>query len=329
MSILLSRKNYLQKVEKIYPLSKVEKKSVKFTNENFKKPSFYHYKTNLGISYMFFNSSFEKDINMECKHEAEDASFMIFHYCKHNSKLQDYNKQNKYIFKPEHFIVGKIDKNFKSFHTYMSNKEYCTHYILFDNKVFDELIKDDDIDLKTLFEINGFSINKEVAISKKQKLILDDLPTLFSLEGKLQELYLESKIIDLIYITINDIKKKNKKAKYNFNSKDIECLHKAKEILINNIANPPSLKNLAYQSAINEFKLKKGFKKLFGNTVFGFLQEYRLKEAKEILSENEININEVCEMVGYKSVSHFSKIFKDYFGINPIEIRKNQKKVYL
>jgi AraC-like DNA-binding protein len=86
---------------------------------------------------------------------------------------------------------------------------------------------------------------------------------------------------------------------------------------------------LASQSAINEFKLKKGFKQLFGKTVFSFLQEYRLNEAKKILTENEININEVCDIVGYKSVSHFSKIFKDYYGVNPIEIRKNQKRVYL
>jgi len=329
MSIVLKRKEYLNKVEKIYPLNKVEKKSAQFSNENFKKPSFYHYHTNLGISYMFFNSSFEKDIVMECKHDAENASFLIFHYCKHTSKIQDYSKKNKHIFKPEHFIVGKIDKDFQSFNTYLEKKQYCTHYILFKNEIFDELIEKDKLTKKDIFNINGFSINQEIKINEKQKLILDELPTLFSLEGKLQELYLESKIIDLIYMTVNDIKQDSKKDNYKLSSKDINSLYKAKEILLEDISNPPSLKKLAYKAAINEFKLKKGFKKLFNNTVFGFLQEYRLNEAKKILTNNEINISEVSSMVGYKNVSHFSKIFKGYFGVNPIEIKKKQKRVYL
>ncbi len=61
------------------------------------------------------------------------------------------------------------------------------------------------------------------------------------------------------------------------NPKDIECLYRAKEILLNDIIRPPSLKELARKSAINEFKLKKGFKELFGITVYRMLQEVRLK----------------------------------------------------
>lgn len=328
MSILVQRKDYLDKVEKIYPLDIPQKKSVQFNNKNFQYSSFHHYHTNFGVSYMFFDSYFQEDIIMDSKHEDNDVSFIIFNCSLHTSKLEDYNKKSKYIFKPNHYIIGKINKNFKSLNTYWANKHYCTHYILFKNEIFQDLIKE-SLNTKILYKVNGFSIEEEIPISLKQKLILDDLPTLFFLEGKLQELYLESKIIDLIYTTINDMKKTSFKDKLELNSKDIKCLYKAKDILIKNISNPPSLKMLAYQSAINEFKLKKGFKKLFGNTVFGFLQEYRLYEAKKILMDNEINISEVSYMVGYKNVSHFSKIFKEHFGINPIQIKKNQKKVYI
>ena len=278
---------------------------------------------------MFFSSYFKEDIIMESKHTAKDASFLIYNHCDSINKIQDQNKKNEFDFKSEHFVLGEIDEDFQSYVKYMANKKYCIHYILFENDTFNDLIQKNDLEEKALFEVDGFLVNQQKIISEKQKLILDELPMLFSLDGKLQELYLESKIIDLIYITINDLKKTSLKESSELNSKDIECLYKAKDILIKDITNPPSLKALAYQSAINEFKLKKGFKKLFGNTVFGFLQEYRLIEAKKILTDNEININEVCNMVGYKSVSHFSKIFKDYFGINPIEIRKNQKKLYL
>lgn len=328
MSILLQRKEYLKEVEKIYPLDEAQKKSTQLNNKNFKQTSFYHYRTNLGISYMFFNSTFKNEIIMESKHTNKDVSFMIFNSCQHDSELQDFKKKNKYIFKAEYYSVGKINENFKSFNTYKANKQYCTHYILFENKIFKDLMKN-ELNRNSLFEVAGFTVNHEIAIDQKQKLILNELPNLFSLEGKLQELYLESKIIDLIYITINNIKKNSQKDTCKFTSKDVECLHKAKSILIKNFENPPSLKLLAHQAAINEFKLKKGFKKLFGNTVFGLLQEYRLNEAKKILIDNEININEVAYMVGYKNVSHFSKIFKEHFGVNPKEIKKNQKRVYL
>ncbi|WP_419767511.1 helix-turn-helix domain-containing protein [Arcobacter sp.] len=328
MSILLKRKEYLNKTEEIYPLAVAQKKSMQFNNENFKEVSFYHYRTNFKTSYMFFKSSFKKDIILESKHDSKGVSFIMFNCSSNISSIKERNKKSEFIFKPKHYVIGKIDENFESFNTYLANKQYCTHYILIENEIFDDLIKK-DLSKKDVYNINGFSIKEEIPISEKQILILEDLPTLFSLEGKLQELYLESKIIDLIYITINEIKKTYLKENFEFSSKDIKCLYKAKDILIKNISHPPSLKMIAYQSAINEFKLKKGFKKLFGNTVFGFLQELRLNEAKKILMNNEININEVSYMVGYKNVSHFSKIFKEHFGVNPIQIKKNQKKVYI
>ncbi len=201
---------------------------------------------------MFFSSSFKKNIIMESQHTDEDVSFMIFNSCPHNIVLEEYSKKNKYIFKPEHYVIGKINKNFKSFNTYIANKRYCTHYLLFKDKIFEELINE-KTNQNAIFKVNGFVINQEKTIDTKQQLILDNLPTILSLEGKLQELYLESKIIDLIYITINDIKKSTSKENYKLGSKDIECLYNAKDILIKNFKNPPSLKMLAHQAAINEY----------------------------------------------------------------------------
>lgn len=142
-------------------------------------------------------------------------------------------------------------------------------------------------------------------------------------------MYYESKILELTYNTINNLNESSAKSLHFLNKKDIEALHKAKEILFENINNPPSLKELAHKSAINEFKLKKGFKQLFGNTVYGLLQEYRLNKAKKLLEIDDINISEAAYLVGYKNISHFSTIFKKYFGYSPINIKKKQKKYYL
>ncbi|QKF81763.1 helix-turn-helix domain-containing protein [Halarcobacter ebronensis] len=328
MSILLERKVYLDKMEKIYPLDIAQKKSIKFKNKNFFDNSLKHYRTSFGISYMLFKAYFKDDIILESKHEFKDVTFIMFNDSYSSSSIQEFDKNNEFIFKPKHYVIGKISENFESLNKYLANKKYCTHYVLFENQILDDLIINYS-SKKTLYDVDGFSIKFEMPISIKQNLILEELPTLFFLEGKLQELYLESKITDLIYTTVNSIKKLHLEENIYFSSKDIKSLFKAKDILTESIANPPSLKMIAHQSAINEYKLKKGFKKLFGNTVFGFLQEYRLNEAKKILMNNEININEVSYMVGYKNVSHFSKIFKEHFGLTPAQVKKNQKKVFI
>ncbi|MDY0263980.1 MAG: AraC family transcriptional regulator [Sulfurospirillum cavolei] len=98
-----------------------------------------------------------------------------------------------------------------------------------------------------------------------------------------------------------------------------------KTIIQSEIANPPSLKVLARQCALNEFKLKQGFKELFGTTVYGFVHAKRLEKAKELLEKQEISVQEAALHVGYQSLSHFSKAFKECYGIFPSELKKERK----
>lgn len=98
---------------------------------------------------------------------------------------------------------------------------------------------------------------------------------------------------------------------------DIERLHHAKEILISNLDNPPSLLNLARLVGINDRKLKQGFRQVFGTTVYGYFQEYRMRQAKRLLAEGSLNVTEVAYAVGYTSPSRFCDAFKRQFSITP------------
>ena len=79
---------------------------------------------------------------------------------------------------------------------------------------------------------------------------------------------------------------------------------------------------LAKSCAINEFKLKKGFKMMFGTTIYGALQEKRLKIAYELLMQRDINISEAATFVGYKSISHFSNIFHKFLDNHQAKLQK-------
>jgi AraC-like DNA-binding protein len=75
---------------------------------------------------------------------------------------------------------------------------------------------------------------------------------------------------------------------------------------------------------INDFKLKNGFKQLYGNTVFGLLFEERMQQAKVMLVDPEISIKELSMTVGYKNLSNFTSAFKKRFGYPPSFERKKR-----
>lgn len=98
---------------------------------------------------------------------------------------------------------------------------------------------------------------------------------------------------------------------------DRERLLFAKDYLLQHMALPPSLPELAHITGINEFKLKRGFKELFGSTVFGYLAEARLEWAKAHLIDGGKTATEIAFELGYASLQHFSTAFKKKFGVSP------------
>lgn len=98
---------------------------------------------------------------------------------------------------------------------------------------------------------------------------------------------------------------------------DIEKLRRVQEMLIHHPDTVVSLKNLAREMAMNEFKLKDGFKRLFGTPVFKFLFEERMKKARHLLSETDKPIGEIAVLVGYKNVASFSAAYRKRFGYPP------------
>lgn len=105
------------------------------------------------------------------------------------------------------------------------------------------------------------------------------------------------------------------------NHKEQDKLYRAKEILIDNLDNPPSLSELSRQIGLNSYSLKKDFKELFGVPVFKYLQNERLKTAHELIRNQEATVQEAAWHVGYDSLSSFSNAFEKKFGYRPSQIK--------
>jgi AraC family transcriptional activator of pyochelin receptor len=138
-------------------------------------------------------------------------------------------------------------------------------------------------------------------------------------QGKTKQIYLESKCLELIALKLEQLKEIDKRTGTFCPLKpdDIDRIHLAKQILTTNPDNPPSLMELARLVSLNDYKLKVGFRQVFGTTVFGYLHRYRMEKARQLLTEQRMNVKEIAQAVGYANQSRFAAAFRKQFGINP------------
>nr|WP_262916179.1 AraC family transcriptional regulator [Flavobacterium algicola] len=135
-------------------------------------------------------------------------------------------------------------------------------------------------------------------------------------------MYIETKVKELVVLQIESLLNTIDE-KLIVDSDDYDKLHEAKLILENNFTNAPTLPELSRIIALNEFKLKKGFKACFQTTVKGYITKLRMEYAKNLFRNKTLNVGEVAEKCGYKDVSHFSSAFKLFYGFTPVSFRKN------
>ncbi|MGM9973685.1 MAG: helix-turn-helix domain-containing protein [Clostridiaceae bacterium] len=67
------------------------------------------------------------------------------------------------------------------------------------------------------------------------------------------------------------------------------------------------------------------FKQYTRNNFVNYLKELRIKEAKRMLIETDLKVNQISQSVGYENEKHFMKTFKNVCGVSPTEYRKNMQ----
>ena len=104
---------------------------------------------------------------------------------------------------------------------------------------------------------------------------------------------------------------------------EIDGIYAAREMIRGNIRRHFVIREIAQKVGVNEFKLKNGFRELFGNGVYEYLRLERMQEARELLLVPSRSVKEVAAQTGYKSVNSFIKAFKKEFGLTPGEYQKS------
>ena len=212
------------------------------------------------------------------------------------------------------------DTNIKNIMILIQDQFLNTHFL--------SKLKNQDI-LKKDYEKSKSNILYKNKTSVKTAILANEI--FYSpFTNDLNEIYVQSKVYEIIYNEFTnylDYEKTIDQKFIKFSDEDIQRLHYAKK-LIKEEQKYLSLKELSRAVAINEFKLKYGFKKLFNISVGAMVLQEKMKNSKIMLESGELSINEIAQIIGYKYPSNFAVAFKKHFGVNPSEITRNKKYYY-
>ncbi|HEY8918078.1 MAG TPA: AraC family transcriptional regulator [Chitinophaga sp.] len=137
--------------------------------------------------------------------------------------------------------------------------------------------------------------------------------------GSLKGIYLEAKSIELFLSQVSQLDKGAGNTK--LKPADKEALYAVKSYIDAHYQQACSIVDLARMACINQTKLKTGFKALFGNTVFAYISDLRMQEAKKLLLDEKLPVGEVADKVGYAHAHHFAVAFRKKFGVLPGSIK--------
>lgn len=136
-------------------------------------------------------------------------------------------------------------------------------------------------------------------------------------QGLAKRLYVESKALELISLCFGQMRPGAIPSESGLKADEIDRIFHAKDILLSQVANPPTLLDLSHQVGLNDRKLKQGFRTVFGTTVFGYLHNHRMEQAQQLLLMPGATIASVAQKVGYRSPEAFSVAFRRTFGTSP------------
>lgn len=167
------------------------------------------------------------------------------------------------------------------------------------------------------------SFTKIVPLCGRSRLVLDSLLN-HQYEGALENIFVNSQVQAVLLYSLECLLETREEGvfscKFLANEADREKIAKAREVLLEHIGEPITIKELSRKVAMNECYLKKGFKEMFGTTIFDFYQGQRMEHARYLLYEKGLSVTEVSLMLGYSSISHFSTAFKKHTGLKPCDL---------
>lgn len=267
------------------------------------------------VSFFYGQCEPEEQCYLENYH-AKD--FIAFYFCLGGKvKLSDYKSESKTLNKGD-FAFQKIPEGMVTLDILPTDEAYRIFGIHFTQVAFEKLMGDRMKELPQFLR-DGIAKEKEFyQIDTMPHDLYAQLKTIrFDIkEGLDYQLYLESKVYELLSFVIRQygvVQDNINQSKINQRKTLFAICEKMCEDLIETT----SLKELARKFDLTEDKIVQLFKQELNTTPTRFLKEYKLLKAKEVLKQGREDVNSTAFLVGYNSVSSFSRAFTKKFNARP------------
>jgi AraC family transcriptional regulator len=148
------------------------------------------------------------------------------------------------------------------------------------------------------------AFTKVFPLCSKKRNVLDGLLN-HSYSGALENIFMNAKVHELLLYSLEclvDDKEEGFACKFLADETGRDRIYQARDILLQHIGDPITIKELSRKVAMNECYLKKGFKEVFGTTIFDFYQQQRMEHAKYLLYEKGLSVTDVSALLGYSSI---------------------------
>lgn len=138
--------------------------------------------------------------------------------------------------------------------------------------------------------------------------------------GSLAYHYISAKVTELLCLTVALFKEKPEMSFIEdgrMPSNKVNSIAAALEIINSNLSQALNSDDLAKQVGMSKSSLSRSFKSLYGITPNEYQTRKRMKEARRLLKEGRLSVQEVAWQVGYESQSSFGRTYKQYFHCAP------------
>lgn len=176
-----------------------------------------------------------------------------------------------------------------------------------------------------LYEIQRkYCDNKYPFVIKKERCIEHIFSELYSVPQKIKNAYFKIKILELLlYLDALELPSNCEERPY-FYKAQVEKVKAIHSLMIENLHNHYTLKQLSKEFDIPLTSMKSCFKNVYGNSIFAYMRLYKMNMAAVLLRQNkDFSIAEIAGKVGYDSPGKFATAFKEIKGISPLNYRKN------
>lgn len=140
-------------------------------------------------------------------------------------------------------------------------------------------------------------------------------------QGRAGRLFMEAKALELLSHLLAEVDGSAQPGDDPARSLDPR-IRLARRLLLDNMASPPNLTELAGQAGLSVTALTRGFRSAFGLSVFEFLRGQRLEKARLLLETGEVNVTEAAYAVGFSSPAHLTRLFSRHFKMTPSQFRQ-------